>query len=98
MTKIVNEESVFLYGDLEEEIYECPQGMSDVGKDDCIILNKNIWPCTSNRQYNKKAVQILKKSGFIGGNVNPCLYVKKNEKGGLYIALYIYDNILMGDI
>ena len=29
--KIVNVETVFLYGDLEEEIYmECPQGMSNM--------------------------------------------------------------------
>ena len=41
LAKIVGMETAFLYGDLEEEIYtECPQGMSDIKKDDCIILNK----------------------------------------------------------
>ena len=40
MAKIVNMETTSLYGELEEEIHvECPQGMSDAGKDDCIILN-----------------------------------------------------------
>ena len=39
--KIVNVETAFLYGNLEEEIYmECPQGMKDVKKDDCIIFKK----------------------------------------------------------
>ena len=42
--KIVDLETAFLYGELEEEIYmKCPQGMSDVGRDDCIILNKRIY-------------------------------------------------------
>ena len=40
LSKIVDINTAFLYGDLEEEIYmECPQGMADVKKDDCIILN-----------------------------------------------------------
>ena len=35
--KIVNLETAFLYGELEEGIYmECPQGMSNVKKDECI--------------------------------------------------------------
>ena len=39
--KIFDIETEFSYGNLEEEIYvECPQSMSDVGKDICIILNK----------------------------------------------------------
>ena len=40
LAKIVDMETAFLYRDLEEEIYmECPQGMSDIKKDDCIISN-----------------------------------------------------------
>ena len=36
--KLFNEETAFLYRDAEEEIYlESPQGMSDLGRDDCII-------------------------------------------------------------
>ena len=39
--KIVNIETAFLFRDLKEEVYmECPQGMSNIKKDDCIILNK----------------------------------------------------------
>ena len=44
LAEIVNIETVCLYSDLEEEIYmECPQGMSSIKKDDCIILNKCIY-------------------------------------------------------
>ena len=41
LAKIVNVEIAFLYGDIEEEIYmECPKGMKNVVKDDCVISNK----------------------------------------------------------
>ena len=70
--KIVNVEATFLYGELEEEIYmECPHGMPDVGKDDCIILNKCIHGLVyMAKQYYKKAIEILKNSRFVGGNFN----------------------------
>ena len=44
LAKIVDVETAFLYGELEQEIYmECPQGMSDVEKDDCNASNKFIF-------------------------------------------------------
>ena len=78
-----NIKTAFLYGDLKEEIYmECPKGMADVKKDDCIILNKCIYSLVQAAcQYYKKAIEILKSSGFVGGNIDPCHYVKKSAKG-----------------
>ena len=60
--KIVDKETAFLYRDLEEEIYiECSQGISNVKKDKCIILNKCIYGLVqAARQYYKKAVKVLK--------------------------------------
>ena len=43
-------------------------------------------------------IKILKHLGFTGGNVDPCLYVKKNAKAIEYAALYIDDNLRLGDI
>ena len=44
LAKIIDMESAFVYGNLEKETYmDCPQGMSDVKKDDYIILNKCIY-------------------------------------------------------
>ena len=40
----------------------------------------------------------MKSSGFVGGSINPCLYVKKSTKGILYVALYVDDNLMIGDI
>ena len=39
---------------------------------------------------------ILKKIGFEGGEVDPCLYVcKSTEFGRVYIALYVDDNLIV---
>ena len=49
-------------------------------------------------QYYKKAIKSLKKSGFIEGNVDSCLYVKKRSKDIGYIALYVDIILMIGDI
>ena len=36
--------------------------------------------------------------GFIGGIINPSLYMKKSAKGIVYIALYIEDNSMIGNM
>ena len=99
LAKIIDIETAFLYGDLKEEIYmECPQGMSDVKKDDCIILNKRIYNLVqAAHQYYKKAVKILKSSSFIGSNIDSCLYAKKSVKGIVYVVLYIDNNLMIGN-
>ena len=43
------------------------------------------------------AWQNWQKEGFIGGNVDTCLYMKKSEKGVVYIALYMDDHLLIGN-
>ena len=79
LAKIVDIETAFLYGDLEEEIYMgCHQGMSNIKEDDCIILNKCIYGLVLPAwQHYKKAVKILKRSGFVRNSIDPCLYVKR---------------------
>ena len=42
-------------------------------------------------------MEILKSSGFEGGSIDPCLYVKMSAKGIVYIALYVDDNLMIGD-
>ena len=44
------------------------------------------------------AVEILKSSNLIGGSINPCLYVKKSMKGIIYVALYLDNNLMVGNI
>jgi len=74
--KIVDVETAFLYGELEEEIFmESPPGMPGTTNDDALLLNKCIYGLVqAARQYHKKMVTILKQIGFKGGDVDPCLY------------------------
>ena len=43
-------------------------------------------------QHYKKAIEILKSSGFVRGSIDPCLYV---QKGTVYVALYVDDNLMI---
>ena len=50
---------------------EYPQGMANVSKDNCIIVNKWIH-CfiQAARHYYKMAIKMLKKVGFVRGDVD----------------------------
>ena len=73
--------------------------MYNISKDDFIILNNYIYGLIHVvKQYYKKANEILKKSGFLGGNDDPCLYLKKSGKGIVYVALNIDDDLIKRDI
>ena len=73
--KIVDVKTAFLYSIIKEEIYvECLKGIENVGKDDCVILIKCIYCLVqAERKCYKKAIKILKISGFVGGSDDPCL-------------------------
>ena len=58
----------------------------------------HLQPCSSRKAGLQKAIEILKNFGFVGGNVCPCLYVKKSAKGIVHVALYIDDNLMVGII
>ena len=42
-------------------------------------------------------MEILKSSGFVGGSINSCLYVKRSMKGIVYVALYVDDNLMISN-
>ena len=96
--KIVDVETAFLYGELDEVIYmECPEGMIGVTNQDVLLLKKCIYGLVqAARQYHKKAVEILKNIGFSGGTIDPCLFSRKNKSGLVLIALYVDDNLMIG--
>ena len=64
-----------------------------------VILNKCIYSLVQAvRWYYKKAIEILKNLGFLGDNVNPCLYVKKSKKAIVCVALHENVNLMIGDV
>jgi len=74
---IVDVETAFLHGELDEEIYmNLPEGME--GEDnECLLLLKALYGLVQGaRQWWKKFVEILKNNEFKGGFVDPCLMIK----------------------
>jgi hypothetical protein len=51
----------------------------------------------SGRQYFNFFTSVLTELGFEGGQVNPCLMMKKNDKGIVNIAIYVDDYLMVGD-
>jgi len=99
--KIVDVETAFLLGNLDEDIYmEAPEAPDEheLGDDECVKLEKSMYGLVqSARQYYIKISKALRKLGFKGGYADPCLMMKKNEKGICYIAIWVDDSLLVGD-
>jgi hypothetical protein len=76
----VDVEIAFLYSELEEEVYmENPEGLEDSNDNKALLLLTTIYGLVqAARQYYKKTRGILRKIGFTGEDVDPCLFVKNS--------------------
>ena len=88
---IVDVETAFLFGDLEEEVYMTCKEVHD--DDEVLLLIHSIYGLVqSARQYYIKFKEKLNKIGFYGGFPDPCLLMRKTEKGVVYIAVWVDDS------
>jgi len=97
--RIIDVETAFLHGDLDQEIYmDCPEGMKDGGPSKCLLLKKTIYGLVqSARQFFTKLLQKLKDIGFMQSEADPCLCVWRSEEyGTAYIAIYVDDCYCVG--
>ena len=97
---LIDVECAFLEGELEEEVYmHCPEGLEGANNaENCLRLTKSIYGLVqSARQWWKKFVKILREIGFEGGHADPCLFTRKNDKGIIFIALYVDDCLCIGN-
>jgi len=94
---LIDVDTAFLYGDLEEEIYmDLPEGLTSF-EDECLLLLKALYGLVQGaRQWNKKFIAILKKIGFQGGNADPCLLIKRGPNGIVIVSVYVDDNFCVG--
>jgi len=94
---LIDIDMVFLYGDLEEEIYmDIPEGLTGF-KDECLLLLKVLYGLVQGaRQWHKKFIVILKQIGFQGGNTDPCLLIKRGPNGMVMVSFYVDDNFCVG--
>jgi Reverse transcriptase (RNA-dependent DNA polymerase) len=74
---IIDIETAFLHGNLDEEIYmNIPFGLI-VDPNKKLILRKAIYSLVqSARKFNEKLIEVLKIIGFVGSKSDPCLWTK----------------------
>ena len=103
---IVDIETAFLYGELEEEIYmKIPEGLNEyTGKhyDDkeCFVLNKAMYGLVqAARQYYKKFIEIMTcaEMGFEKCLADGCLLKRSNKFGNIVVCVYVDDNMCIGN-
>jgi transposase InsO family protein len=102
-SRVIDVETAFLYGDLDEQIYlKIPQGLheyTDVPEDSSLELKKSIYGLVqAARQWWKKFTDLLISTlGFVLSKVDPCLLHRKDKMGMVYICLYVDDVLMVGD-
>lgn len=88
--------TAFLYGSLNEEVYmEIPQGYEKENNKIC-RLRKSLYglkqaPVT----WNEHFCSLLKEHGLKSISFDQCLF--KNEKGTLFLAIYVDDGLIVGE-
>ena len=100
---IMDVETAFLYGDIEEIFMKSPVGMEEIdpgsSPEDCYQLRKGIYGlCQAARQFWKKFVDTIKKEpfGFTVSPADPCLLFKENDFGICIIIMYVDDMLVIG--
>jgi hypothetical protein len=94
--KIIDVETAFLLGDLEEEIYMQCKEVHD--NDEVLFLVHSIYGLVqAARQYYKKFIATLRELGFVGGYPDPCLMTRHGKEGVVFIAIWVDDSLLVGD-
>ena len=105
MAEIVDVETDFLYGELEEEIYmDLPVGFNEVmelegNNDECVVLDRAIyWLVQDARQFFKKLLEILVgKLGFTKCMPDNFLLTCTTASGTLILCVYIDDTLCIGN-
>ena len=88
---IIDIETAFLHGNLDEEIYmDVPPGL-DVEPNKRLILRKTIYGLVqSARSFYKKLIEVLKLIGFVGSKSYPCLWMKWDSTIDNILIIRIY--------
>ena len=95
-SRIIDVETAFLFGDLDEEVYMTCKEVHE--EDEALFLLHAIYGLVqASRQFWIKYVKILKKIGFEGGYPDPCLYSRRDENGVVFLAVWVDDSLLVGD-
>ena len=97
-SRIIDIETAFLNGELEEEIYmDVPEGM-EAEPDECLLLLKSLYGLVqSARQFFSKFREVLLRLGFSQSRSDPCLFSKQINGSLLLVAIYVDDCYVIGN-
>jgi Reverse transcriptase (RNA-dependent DNA polymerase) len=101
--EIIDVETAFLYGNLEEEIYmTIPKGFEEFLNQDlknkCLILKKSIYGLVqAARAWWKKFTHSLQSIGFKKCASDNCLMMRINKIGIVILCIYVDDVCCIGD-
>jgi len=95
---LLDVETAFLYGKLEEEIYmEIPMGYQDPVKDNVLKLQMAMHGLVQAAQkWFKHLSDVLITLGFKPCKSDPCLMYRVNENGLCIILMYLDNNLIVG--
>ncbi len=103
-TQVIDVETAFLHGILEEEIYmKPPSGYTECTGEDvagkCLLLGKSLYGLVqAARQWWKDIIAFLvEELNFTCSPVDPCLLYRTTDSGTVYLCLYVDDFLLVGD-
>lgn len=87
--------TAFLQSELDEEIFMMqPDGFDDGTKKVC-KLNKAIYGLKqASRTWNNKLNQVMVESGYRRSKLDPCVYIKNEEKALVIVAIYVDDMLI----
>jgi hypothetical protein len=94
---IVDVETAFLHGNLQEEIYmDVPKGMNQ-DDENCLLLKNTIYGLVqSAREFYKKLLSTLKSMGFTENKSDPCLLSRWINGKVIIIGIYVDDCLVVG--
>ena len=90
-------DSVFLYADLEEDVYMKPPPGMDLKSSYGLKLLKSLYGLKqAPRNWNKNIVDHIKSIGFAQSVLDNCLFVKTVGEETYLISLYVDDILIAG--
>jgi Reverse transcriptase (RNA-dependent DNA polymerase) len=93
---IIDVETAFLHGKLNEEIYMSTPIDMTIESNKLLRLKKTIYGLVQKaREFYKRFICELKDLGFLGNKSDPCLLSKRNRTGIMLIGVYVDDCLVL---
>jgi Reverse transcriptase (RNA-dependent DNA polymerase) len=95
---ILDVETAFLHGHLDETIYMLPPKGLNLPSTQCLQLDKALYGLVqAARQFYIKFSSVLTTIGFTVSYADPCLFFRNNHLGRIILIVHIDDCYVVGD-